>query len=67
MQFPLLEPKALLVNAQRALLERGQLVSLHAHCTTASGCLGLGPKDEIKGVVFLCLLRKQVCALKKKG
>lgn len=66
MQFPLLEPKALLVNAQRALLERGQLVSLHANCTTASGCLGLCPNDEIKGVMLHFLFWKTVFGLKKK-
>ena len=58
MQFPFLEPKDLLVNAQRELLEWGLLVSFYAHCTTASGYLGFCPNDEIKGVMLHFLFWK---------
>lgn len=67
MQFPFLEPKGLLVSAQRELLEEwGLLVSLYAHYTTTSGCLGFCPNNEIKGVMLHFLFWKTVFGLKKK-
>lgn len=66
MQFPFLEPKGLLVYAQRELLGWGLLVSLHVIVTTASECLGFYPNDEIKGVMLHFLFWKTVSGFKKK-
>lgn len=67
MQFPFLEPKDLLVNAQRELLGWGFWVSFHAHCITASGYLGFCPHDEIKGVMYASfpVLENRVSGLKR--